>query len=255
MRYAQFDYHPRTTEATGDQMSRWWSSHWEGRQGLRSDLRDEPLWPTIEDVLQKPALILEAGCGTGQWVQFLGSLGHTTIGVDYAPAGLRVGKTFNATLRLVAGDLRTLPFPDDVFDYICSFGAVEHDVRGPEYALRELRRVLKPSGRLLCSVPCLNIERTPFVGWFVLRDWLKQREVLRRLAGKTAAFRFYEYVYSPSTYKKILSDCGFDVLALRPYGRMGNSRVGSALARVVGRRFRFYDAHMVLAVCARRPGS
>ena len=80
-----------------------WNSHWRGRKGLKEDLTDEPLWPAVEDFLKVPGRLLEAGCGTGQWVQFLGKLGHNVVGVDYAPSGLRVGRAHNPNLNLNAG--------------------------------------------------------------------------------------------------------------------------------------------------------
>jgi ubiquinone/menaquinone biosynthesis C-methylase UbiE len=111
---------------------------------------------------------LEAGCGTGQWVQFLGKLGHDVVGVDYAPSGLEVGRAHNPNLNLMQADYRNLPFGDESFDYIVSFGAVEHDINGPEDALREFRRVINPNGKLMCSVPCLNFYRTLGYSWLVV---------------------------------------------------------------------------------------
>ena len=38
----------------------------------------------------------------------------------------------------------------------------------------------------MCSVPCLNIERRILLPFTALRDWLKCRPAIRRLAGKPA---------------------------------------------------------------------
>jgi SAM-dependent methyltransferase len=254
MRYTQFDYHPTPSEGVGDtqQMAAWWSDHWDDRIDLKRDLHDEPLWATIEDVIDRPGRILEAGCGPGQWVQFFDKLGHTTVGVDYASTALQAGKRVNRALRMLAADLRRLPFPDESFDYICSNGAVEHDIEGPEAALRELHRVLRASGRLMCSVPCLNVERRLLLGWLVTRDWLKRREWLRRLAGKADPFEFYQYVYSPGTYRSILERCGFEVLALRPYGVPAEGSVRRLVARLFGQLSNFYNPHMMMAICRKR---
>jgi SAM-dependent methyltransferase len=47
-----------------------------------------------------------------------------------------------------------LPFQDDTFDGVLSFAVLEH-VRDPFACAREIVRVLKPGGRLLCAVPFL----------------------------------------------------------------------------------------------------
>lgn len=89
-------------------------------------------------------------------------------------------------LRAVKADLRDLPFTDGEFDLVHCISTIEHvgwdntvygqpaerDDGGMERALRELRRVLAPAGRLLITVPTGLAEHH---GWFVQRpasDWL-----------------------------------------------------------------------------------
>lgn len=249
MRYAQFDYFPARSGGHDNEMTTWWENHWSGRNELRHDLNNEPGWATIEDVLTQPGDLLEAGCALGHWVQSLNDLGHRAIGVDFAFSALNAGKTINKDLLLVCGDLRSLPFHDESFDYIVSFGAVEHDINGPQAALKEFHRLIKPSGRLMCSVPCLNIERTLFIGWYIFRDWLKKQEILRRLAKKADPFKFYEYIYSPGSYRNALSKCGFRVVSLRPYGYPIKGKIRYLFAKQMSKLLKFYNPHMMMAVC------
>ncbi len=58
------------------------------------------------------------------------------------------------TLRFMAQDANFLPFPDDSFDVVLSWGSVEHMAGGYLQALREIKRVLQPEG-LLMIVPGL----------------------------------------------------------------------------------------------------
>jgi len=255
MRFAEYDYldQPDGTEASG--MDGSWDAHWRGRKGLKDDLSDEPLWPTIRDALSRPGRLLEAGCGTGQWVQFLGKMGHDAVGIDYAPSGLEVGRAHNPSLELLQADFRNLPFDDESFDYVVSFGAIEHDIGGPEDALREFYRVLKPNGKLMCSVPCLNFYRILGYPWLAVRKWLKCRASLRRLCGKTVPFAFYEYMWSPGEYRAILSRCGFEVLAIRGYGSVFRSRLACLCDGAVGRIVPLSSVHMMMAVCGKlEPG-
>lgn len=249
MRFAEYDYLEQSGRRETPSMGAAWNAHWKGRAGLKDDLSDEPLWATIRDELTRPGRLLEAGCGTGQWVQFLGTLGHEVVGVDYAASGLEVGRAHNPDLDLIQADFRHLPFADESFDYVVSFGAVEHDVQGPEDALREFRRVLKPDGKLLCSVPCLNLYRTLGYPLLAIRKWLKCRTTLRRLRGKTASFVFYEYLWSPGEYQRILSRCGFVVCDLRPYGTTLKSAITRSCDRKVSRIYPLSSAHMMMAIC------
>ena len=249
MRFSEYDYLEQSDYGQSSGMERIWDSHWSGRKGLKEDLSDEPLWATIKDYLSTPGRLLEAGCGTGQWVQFLGRLGHDVVGIDYAASGLEVGRAHNPNLNLIQADFRSLPFEDQSFDYICSFGAVEHDIDGPEEALREFRRILKPSGKLMCSVPCLNFYRTLGYPWLVLRQWLKCRKTLRYLWGKKAPFVFYEYIWSPGEYRDILSLCGFKVIDMRGYGtvlRSGRARFFDSFFKKI---YPLSSAHMMMAIC------
>lgn len=254
MRYASFDYHPEATGAA-DHMQAWWGRHWTGQERLDRDLTREPLWPTVADVLATPGLVLEAGCGYGQWVHFLERRGHTVVGIDYAGSGLAGARRHNPSLRLMQADFRTLPFGDGVFDYVLSLGAVEHDGRGPEAALREFHRTLKPSGRLMCSVPCLNVERVMQLPWFVVRDWLKRRPLLRRLRGRRQPFEFYEYLFTPATYRGTLEESGFVVEAMRTYGVSTRNRVLRDVADGLNRIVPFYNPHMMMAICRKGPGA
>ena len=247
MIWAQHDYVPLQAAEGAD--SEFWTRHWEGRSGLPTDLSDHPAYGTVRHVLARPGLTLEAGCGTGQWVRWFDKLGHTTIGIDFAQSGLSVGLRADPALRLARADFTRLPFGTASFDYVYSDGAVEHDVRGPEQALGEFRRVLKPSGTLMCSVPCLNVERHLKYPLLVARDWLKRRAVLRSLWGKTEPFEFYQYVYSPGAYRRILEKSGFQVVELRPYLEMPRAAWTRGAARRLRRAIPFLDLHMMMAIC------
>jgi SAM-dependent methyltransferase len=68
--------------------------------------------------------------------------------------GLEVGRGDGTNSRQadVVYDGESLPFADGVFDALVSFQVLEH-VFKPEGLLREMHRVLRPSGGLLLSVP------------------------------------------------------------------------------------------------------
>ena len=63
--------------------------------------------------------------------------------------------------RLVRGSVMSLPFADDSIDLVTSFDVLYHrGVNDEVAALREVRRVLKPGGRLLIRLPAYEFLRS-----------------------------------------------------------------------------------------------
>ncbi|QSO52844.1 class I SAM-dependent methyltransferase [Alicyclobacillus curvatus] len=94
--------------------------------------------------------VLEVGVGTGANLKFYPASAHV-IGVDFSPRMLAFAqeraKEAQADVKLVQMDIQDLQFADDTFDTVvstCVFCSVPDPVKG----LREIRRVLKPGGRL-----------------------------------------------------------------------------------------------------------
>jgi len=60
-------------------------------------------------------------------------------------------------LEYKLGDVRQLDWPSGTFDAVISISVLEHvypEVGGDDAAFRDIRRVLKPEGHLLLTVPC-----------------------------------------------------------------------------------------------------
>lgn len=91
-------------------------------------------------------LDLAAGTGTSS-MPFL-QAGASVVACDFSLGMLEVGRQRNPGLDFAAGDATRLPFRDAAFDAVTiSFGL--RNVEDTTAALRELRRVTKPGGRLL----------------------------------------------------------------------------------------------------------
>lgn len=91
-------------------------------------------------------LDLAAGTGTSS-LPFL-QAGASAVACDFSLGMLEVGRKRNPGVDFVAGDAMRLPFADGVFDAVTiSFGL--RNVADTTAALREMRRVTKPGGRLL----------------------------------------------------------------------------------------------------------
>ena len=99
--------------------------------------------------LPDDAQILDAGCGSGRNLELLAAFGAVT-GLEPSSASLSVARGRRLGC-VVEGSIESIPLPDASFDLATSLDVIEHvdDVT----ALRELRRVVRPGGFLLITVP------------------------------------------------------------------------------------------------------
>ena len=97
--------------------------------------------------------ILDAGCGSGPLFAALRAKGATVTGVDGSPAMIELARQrLGDDAALHVADLsRPLPFDDGAFDDVVA-SLVLHYLRDWATPLAELRRLLKPGGRLILSV-------------------------------------------------------------------------------------------------------
>lgn len=107
---------------------------------LREERKDEPR-------------ILDIGCGTGGNLETLSSFGRAE-GVDISTEALDFCRARGLD-NVRQGAAETLPYESESFDLVTGLDVVEHlddDVAG----LREMRRVLRPGGRMLLFVPAFR---------------------------------------------------------------------------------------------------
>jgi SAM-dependent methyltransferase len=120
---------------------------------------------------------LDAGCGDGRYLAALDTeLPERVAGVDIAATIVETARSRLPRADLRQANIESLPFADGEFDLVLSSQVIEHvlDARG---AIRELRRVLRPGGRLVISTDnehnrvsrALNAPRTALVGALRLR--------------------------------------------------------------------------------------
>ena len=99
--------------------------------------------------------VLDLGCGAGTdtlvAAQMVGSEGSVT-GIDMTPQMLAKARAsaaeMNATnVDFVAGEVESLPFPDESFDIVISNGVIDL-IPDKDAVFSEIYRVLKPGGRI-----------------------------------------------------------------------------------------------------------
>ncbi len=148
---------------------------------------------TAEAAVREGDRVLDAACGTGDLaIADLKAGASRVTGLDFSEAMLERARK-KAPLDWVRGDMLALPFADATFD-AATVGFGVRNVADLELALRELRRVLRPGGRL--AILEITQPRGPLKPFFSL--WFDRIVPLlgRVLPGGAA------YTYLPASVKR-----------------------------------------------------
>lgn len=101
--------------------------------------------------------ILDAGCGAGRHVIYFAEQGFEVYGVDIEQKAIELGKAWltkedlKAELRL--GDIKELPFKNDYFDVVISYGVLDHILFSEaKLAMEEIKRVIAPDGYVFMNL-------------------------------------------------------------------------------------------------------
>ena len=151
--------------------------------------------------------VLDWGCGNGHFSLFLESIGMRVTGYSFEPVPRAMASSANfAFVPGSEADPRSLPFANSTFDAAVSVGVLEHvwETGGDERtSLRELRRVLKPGGKLL------TYHLPNHTGWV--------EQIVRRLKLKKYV---HERRFSETLIRALWSETGFRVMRIGRYNAL-----------------------------------
>ncbi len=97
----------------------------------------------------KGKLVLDAGCGSGRFMEIAHNFGAEVIGVDlsYAVDSAQETLGLSSKVHFIQADINNLPFKKDVFDYIYSIGVLHH-TPNTEQAFNSLVPLLQTGGTI-----------------------------------------------------------------------------------------------------------
>ncbi len=173
----------------------------------------------------KPTTVLDVATGTGDLAIALTAIeGVRVTGLDISEGMLSVGrekiakKQLSERINLVQGDSEQLPFADACFDAV-TVGFGVRNFENLEIGLSEIRRVLKPNGRLVVletSIP----EKFPFKqGYYLYTNYImpligkifsKDRSAYRYLSNSAIHFPYGKH------FQEILNKIGYKNTAYYP---------------------------------------
>jgi SAM-dependent methyltransferase len=125
----------------------WW---WEGRRKLVADFLNNFIRNN-----SSPA-ILDVGCGTGETMSFIKRNWPKSRvwGVDKSRTAIKYA-TYRGHKTVKLADARKLPFDPKKFDAVLALDVLEH-IKNSKKVMLEMKRVLKPGGKILITSPALK---------------------------------------------------------------------------------------------------
>jgi 2-polyprenyl-3-methyl-5-hydroxy-6-metoxy-1,4-benzoquinol methylase len=164
----------------------------------------------VESCLPSEAL-LDAGCGDGLYLEAIGSSTRAPARIVGTDLSERILETARATadrsgvqVELRRANLEQLPFSDGEFDVVLCTQVIEH-LLDPALALRELARVLRPSGRLVLTT---DNRRN-----LVSRSLNAPRAAAVRLLGwrgRRLKVHFPHAAFAPAEFERLVREAGFE---------------------------------------------
>lgn len=174
--------------------------------------------------------ILEAGVGQGVVLANIVRRGknkiHSITGIDLSDRLLEMAQNLLPQAKIIKEDIEAMSFPDASFDFVVMVDTLQY-LQDFGKALREVKRVLRPRGKLIVTVPNKK--------WILFDSYIKKRKNIQPVED-----HFFDF----DEMKRLLTQHGFKIInyrgadALRFYGHRHR------LERMLARFFPFLHKRM-----------
>jgi len=161
---------------------------------------------TNEAGLNEEDRILDAGCGSGEHLLLLESMGFTNLyGFDLSEEMVRIARKKCGHAKIEKGDTEKLDYPSDFFDAIIAISLLMY-LPDPGKGLMELKRLLKSHGKLI--VVNQNLKGSKF----------------KSLVARKGNINLYsqpwnkDVDWSIEATKKLIEESGFRILYAKGFG-------------------------------------
>ena len=173
--------------------------------------------PTIKDrkrrlgqflfSLKNGAKVLDAGCGSGEFSEYIKGLGFEIVGIDISQTAIEKAKNRLPESSFYIGSLEEpLPFKTEEFDAIWATDVLEHlfDIHT---CLCEFNRILKPQGYLILTVPYHGLVKNLAITLFGFK---------KHFNPELSHIRFF----TRKSLLECLNQAGFEAILWKGIGRI-----------------------------------
>jgi SAM-dependent methyltransferase len=171
--------------------------------------KGEPLqgkYAVVASRVPRGSRVLEIGCNTGYLSHALISAGNSVSAVELDPEAAAVAR--NSGIQVICGDIEDSSVLRSLganFDVLLLMDVLEH-LRDPLVALRSLRTLLRPGGRVLITGP--NVAY-----WAVRKNLLLGRW---RYEDAGIMDKTHLHFYTESTWGALVEEAGFRAIDISP---------------------------------------
>ncbi len=150
--------------------------------------------------------ILDVGCGCAP-ISSLAANRNKVVGIDLSVSALC--EASKNGINCIAGSIEDrLPFKEKQFDFVLLTEVLEH-IFDPDSLLKEIHRVLKDEGTIICSVPNISFILNRFI--FLFTGLLDDCTAQERSIGSAPNISEHIRIIPPKLLKRLLIDSGFSL--------------------------------------------
>lgn len=138
---------------------------------------------------------LDIGCGSGQYVYWMQEQGWNSQGIEISATAVKNVQEIG--LNVSQTDLLRANFPERYFDLVTAWEVLEHLPKIMEN-LREIKKILKPQGKFIGSVPNIESWEAKIFG----RNW------------QPLEIPYHLYHFCPQTLKYLFNQSGLKIVKM-----------------------------------------